>query len=189
MSAKAEDSRATGRSAAVILRLERLAELVAAALFGGVVVVFGANIVGRYAFSRPIIWADELVVVLIMWSTFMTAALVIREREHVCVDLLYEHFGPQGRRAMLIAGSIGLLAIFGAALPGIAEYTSFLWRERTAVLELRLDLVYACFTVFIGAVIVRRLVLLARLLGRGWDGELKKLDNEAGPVVEETCPS
>lgn len=184
MSAEAGDPRTATGGAGIVRRLERLAELLAALLFGSVVVVFGANIVGRYLFARPIIWADELGVVLIMWSTFLTAALVIREREHVAVDLLYEHVRPQRRRAMLIAGSIVLLAILGAALPGIADYTSFLWRERTAVLELRLDLVYACFAIFIAAVIIRRLIMLIRLLGGGWERELERLDHDVPPAPE-----
>jgi TRAP-type C4-dicarboxylate transport system permease small subunit len=185
MSAESDDARAATRGAGVVRRLERLAELFAAVLFGSVVVVFGANIVGRYVFSRPIIWADELVVVLIIWSTFLTAAFVVREREHVAVDLLYEHVAPQRRRAMLIAGSFVLLAIFGAALPGIVGYTSFLWRERTAVLELRLDVLYACFTIFIAAVVVRRFLMLIRLVRSRWEDELRKLDHEPAAASEE----
>src|SRR3954453_7751104 len=109
----------------MIKAMRRAAEFVAALLFGAIVVTFGANIMARYVFSRPIIWADELVVVLLLWVTFLTAAFVTQEREQVIFDLVYERFGPRGRRAILIAGSTVLVAILAAALPAILSYTLF----------------------------------------------------------------
>jgi TRAP-type C4-dicarboxylate transport system permease small subunit len=153
--------------------LRRAAEFVAALLFGAIVVTFGANIVARYVFSRPIIWADELVVVLLLWVTFLTAAFITQEREQVIFDLIYERFGPRG--------STLLVAILGAALPAIFSYTAFLWRERTNVLEWRLDLVYSCFAIFIVALIVRRLALIARLLTKDWNQALGAVEGRDEP--------
>ena len=61
------------------------------------------------------------------------------------------------------------------ALPAIVSYTRFLWRERTNVLELRLDFAYACFAFFIIAVIVRRLVLVLQLMGTRWRAQLEEI--------------
>ena len=89
------------------------------ALFGLMVVVFGAAIVARYGVNRPIIWADEVLVLAMVWCTFLTGALLLEEREQVVFDLLYERCAPSQRRIMLIAGSVLLIGILGAALPGI----------------------------------------------------------------------
>ena len=59
---------------------------------------FGANIVARYVFSRPIIWADELVVVLLLWVTFLTTAFMTQEREQVIFDLSTSASAPRCRR-------------------------------------------------------------------------------------------
>ncbi len=160
---------------------EACRRILVALLFGAIVVTFGANIVARYVFSRPIIWADELVVVLLLWVTFLTAAFITQEREQVIFDLIYERFGPRGRRVILITGSTLLVAILGAALPAIFSYTAFLWRERTNVLEWRLDLVYSCFAIFIVALIVRRLVLIARLLTKDWNQALGAVEGRDEP--------
>jgi len=161
------------------LRLQSLAALISALLFGAIVITFGANIVGRYVFSRPIIWADELVVVLLVWSTFLTAAFVTQEREQVIFDLLYERTGPSTRRIMLLVGAALLVAVLGAALPALVSYTAFLWRERTNILEWRLDAVYSCFCLFVAALIVRRLILIARLLGRDWRATIRAFEGRA----------
>jgi hypothetical protein len=54
-----------------------------------------------------------------------------------------------------------------AAAPGALDYIHFLSRERTSVLNWRLDLVFACFGIFVVAVIVRmahRLLVLVKPL-------------------------
>jgi TRAP-type transport system small permease protein len=161
--------------------MKRAAELLVALLFGGIVLTFGANIVARYVFSRPIIWADELVVVLLLWVTFLTTAFVTQEREQVIFDLVYERFGPRGRRAILIGGSGLLVAILTVALPAIVSYTLFLWRERTNVLEWRLDIVYSCFAIFMVVLVLRRIVLIVGLLGPAWPDSIKAIEGSNAP--------
>jgi hypothetical protein len=45
--------------------------------------------------------------------------------------------------------------VFAWALFGVVGYIRFLWRERTAVRQWRLDWVYSCFGLFVLAVVVR----------------------------------
>jgi TRAP-type C4-dicarboxylate transport system permease small subunit len=167
--------------------LRRIVEAAVITLFAVMVTVFGASIAARYVFDRPIIWADEVLVLTMVWCTFLTGALLLEEREQVVFDLVYERCTERGRRIMLIAGSALLAAILAAALPQIVSYTRFLWRERTNVLLVRLDLAYACFAFFIAAIVVRRLFFIARLLGANWKGELAKID-PAAPAKPEVCP-
>lgn len=157
-------------------RFRALCEAVVVALFSLILVVFAISIPSRYLFNHPIIWADEVLVLAMIWCTFLAAAFIIEEREQVVFDLAYERCPPWGRRAMLIIGSALLAGLLIAALPAIIGYTRFLWRERTTVLELRLDLVYACFAVFIAAVAVRRIVFIARLLGGDWRATMAEIE-------------
>jgi TRAP-type C4-dicarboxylate transport system permease small subunit len=157
------------------------AAAVVAALFGLIAAIFAAGIFGRYVLNRPIIWADEVLVLALVWCTFLAGALVLREREQVVFDLAYGQASAQGKRAMVLAGSLLLIGILGAALPQLVDYTLFLWRERTNVLKLRLDWAYACFPLFIAAVIVRRLALVAALLGAGWQQALAAIEGDGEP--------
>jgi len=164
-----------------IQALRRATEVAVALMFGAIVLTFGANIFARYVFSSPIIWADELVVILLLWVTFLTAALLTQEREQVIFDLVYERFGPAGRRVILIIGSALLVLILAAATPAIISYTLFLWRERTNILEWRLDAVYSCFAIFIVAVLVRRLLIIARLLASDWAKDVRAIEGSDLP--------
>ena len=73
------------------------------ALIGGVRIIVGAsifvsiginfaNIAGRYLFSEPILWAEEILNYLMVWSVFLGAVLVTWEGRHIKMDLLSARF-------------------------------------------------------------------------------------------------
>lgn len=131
--------------------MRRAAAAVSALLVAAVLGVVLLGVARRYLFGAPLIWTDELASVLFLWSVFWTAAVAVPLRDHVSFDLLVEMLPAPSRRVMGIAASalVGLALL--AALPKTIGYVAFLWRERTAALQWRLDYVYACFPLFIGA--------------------------------------
>ena len=109
----------------------------------------------RYVFGAPLVWIDELTVMLFIWAIFWTAAFVVPLREHVAFDLVVNTLPQRGRRA-LHAFSYALVGVaLLAALPGIVNFIQFLWRERTPALQWRLDYVYSIFALFIAAAAIR----------------------------------
>lgn len=61
--------------------------IVGAAIFVSIAINF-ANIAGRYLFSAPILWAEEILDYLMVWSVFLGAVLVTWEGRHIKMDLL-----------------------------------------------------------------------------------------------------
>ena len=58
--------------------------------FTGIAINF-ANVVGRYVFSAPIIWAEEILVYIMIWCVFIGAILVTWEGRHIKMDLVAVH--------------------------------------------------------------------------------------------------
>lgn len=156
-----------------LARLRQLATVITTLLFAAIFLIFMFAIVMRYIVHQPVAWADELNLILLLWVMFLGGALVLRDKEHVAFDIAWNAAPPRGRRAMGIVAALGFGALFLAALPGTWSYITFLWRERTTVLEWRLDLVYSCFLLFFVSVIVRFGASLVRLLGPQWRDEVK----------------
>ncbi len=148
--------------------IKRAAEALCVAAFAGVFVVFIWKIVMRYVAGDAIAWADEVTVVLFVWIVFIANGFVVEERRQIRFDLLYRHVGPKAQRVLAVLRILLIGGIFAAALPGSIDYIAFLWRERTPVLLWRLDLVYACFGLFMIAVLVRLAARLVRLAGPRW---------------------
>lgn len=136
--------------------------------FVAIFAVFVAAVAMRYLFRAPIQWADEFVTVAAMWVIFWSAAFVLRDREHVAIDAVHDALPPQGRRLGRIVAALLLGGLFAAALPSVLDYVLFLWRQRTNILEWRLDIVFLCLPLFLAAAVARSGWEVARLLGPGW---------------------
>jgi TRAP-type C4-dicarboxylate transport system permease small subunit len=136
--------------------ISRCIEAVAAAMFALVFAAFIYKIVMRYAAGDAVAWADEISVVLFVWIIFLANGFVLEDRRQITFDLIHRNLSHRGQRIVEFARALLVCGIILYALPGAIDYTLFLWRERTPVLRWRLDMVYACFAVFLLAVIVRQ---------------------------------
>jgi len=131
--------------------MRRAAAAVSALLVAAVLGVILLGVARRYVFGAPLSWSDELASVLFVWLVFWTSALTLPLREHVSFDLVTDALPASARRWIGFGTSLLVGMALLAALPKTIEYVAFLWRERTAALQWRLDFVYACFPLFIGA--------------------------------------
>jgi TRAP-type C4-dicarboxylate transport system permease small subunit len=149
-------------------RLKQAGSLVSSLMFGCVFLIFAYKIVMRYLADDPVAWADEVSVVLFVWILFWGNAFVLEDERQIKFDLIYRKLPAGGRRAAAAIRSLVIGGLFLWALPGVIDYILFLWRERTPVLGWRLDYVYACFGIFIAAVVVRSVWHIVDLIRPGW---------------------
>src|SRR5438034_6269102 len=76
-------------------RLQHLIKVLLGSLMFTAVAINLANMVGRYAFSRPIFWAEEGMVFIQVWCVIIGAVLVSYENAHLRMDA-FEHLAPPG---------------------------------------------------------------------------------------------
>lgn len=157
---------------------KRLAEAVSTLSLGAVFVLFIYGVGMRYLLNRPVSWTDEAVTVLTVWSVLWTSAFVLRWSEHISFDIVFVNIAPPRQRLMLLVGNVAFVALMLAALPGMVDYTLFLWRERTDMLQMRLDFVYAIFPIFFIAIVLRQMKCIWRLLSANWQKELYRWTGE-----------
>ena len=153
-------------------QLRTLADWTACAMFAAVFLIFNYKIFTRYFEHDEAVWADEVLVILFVWIIFWANAFLIRDKQQISFDLVYRLLPDETKRYVAIARAALIGGIFAWALPGSLDYIRFLWREHTPVLNLPLNWVYACFGIFLVAVIVRALVSGAKLLGPYWRDEI-----------------
>ena len=152
--------------------LERAAELVSAALFAGLFAVFVVQVFTRYVIGKPAGWTLELTLVLFLWITFWNAALLLRERDHVSFDLIYMEVAEGPRRILAILGTLMVVTSFAISFLPSLDYVTFMKIERTWILDIRFDYVFACYVLFLAGVILFGLNRLVGLFGRRWRDHL-----------------
>lgn len=136
--------------------LQARAENVLALLMGVMFVCFIAQVAFRYLLNLPLGWTEEVCVLTWLWGILWGAAFVLRDEDDIRFDLLIEHVGAGARRVLAVLGAAGAGALLLAALPGAWDYVAFMGRERTAALNLRMDLVFSVYLAFVAATIVRQ---------------------------------
>jgi len=149
-----------------------IAQLLGVLAFTVMFCAFLLQIFTRYVLNNPLGWTTELSMIAFLWMAFLGAGLLVRDQDQVRFDLIYRLFGQQGQRVLAALGSLILAILFLAALPANYDFITFMAHDRTWVLEIRFDYVFAVFLVFLLAAGLSALWRLKKLFSRNWQDEL-----------------
>ena len=153
-------------------RLLRGCDVVAAAAFGLLFLTFVFQVVMRFVFNKPLAWSDELIVVLYIFVVFWSAATLIKEKEHVMLDLVYAALPLGGKRIFSLLGALLTAGLLLYALPASFDYVKFMHREKTPVLDIPFSYVFAPFVFFVAVIGMQYVLKFCRLLGKDWQKNL-----------------
>lgn len=82
---------------------------------GAAAVLAIVQVILRYVFDTIIFWSEEAVIYLIIFSTFVGAAITLRHNEHVNVDILGLLLGERGKRYLAVLGA-SIIVIYCAII-------------------------------------------------------------------------
>jgi TRAP-type mannitol/chloroaromatic compound transport system permease small subunit len=120
--------------------VDRLSEgigLLVSVLMPAMVLVLAIEVVARYVFNSPTIWAYDTAIFMFGYTGLLGGAYALKRKEHINVDLFYTRFSPRGRAVLdVITGLLffffmGLVFVYGwtAAIEALkgGEATATLW--------------------------------------------------------------
>ncbi|MDR3411016.1 MAG: TRAP transporter small permease [Formivibrio sp.] len=142
----------------------RVANLIGGLLFSALFLVFVAQVTARFGFNMPLMWTDEMAVILYIWVIMWAAAFMVPEREHVVFDLLYHFVSHRVQRYMRIAGHLIIGGFSAWALPSSWNYIHFMAREGTPVIGLPLMWVFLPFALLLVSLVVRGIWQIVMIL-------------------------
>jgi TRAP-type mannitol/chloroaromatic compound transport system permease small subunit len=70
-----------------------------------IIAVIMVEVIGRYFFGRPFIWSHEMTTFLTAVLFLMGGAMVLKERSHICVDVLHRLLPVRIRALINVIGS------------------------------------------------------------------------------------
>jgi TRAP-type C4-dicarboxylate transport system permease small subunit len=141
--------------AAALLR--RAAEVVLVLMMATMFVAFITQVVFRYVLNLPLGWTEELSTLLWLWGILWGASFVMRNRDDIRFDMLYNLLPPGAKRWLTIVASGLIVLILLASLPAAWSYISFMKVEKSAAMGLPMNWVFSIYLVFILAMCVRHL--------------------------------
>lgn len=154
--------------------LRRLAEAFAAAMMAAMFLTFVLQILIRYTARVPALteampfldpslygWTLEFCLALWVWLVFWGNAFVVRDRDHVTFDMIYNAVRPNVRRAFVIIGGLAVCAGLLLSLDPTLDRFHILRLKKTATLSalfgdgIRMQHIYMIYAVFLVAVAAR----------------------------------
>lgn len=97
----------------LITRLSHWAALVAAVLMALTGAMLTYEVIARYFFIRPTVWAAELSQLCLIWGSMLAMAWLLHARRHITVNAVTTLLPPLGRRVAAGAALV-LVVIFSA---------------------------------------------------------------------------
>ncbi len=55
--------------------------------------MIGYEVLARYFFNAPTIWAAEISQLLLIWGTFLAMAYALKNRQHIRIEIVIARFG------------------------------------------------------------------------------------------------
>lgn len=84
---------------------------IAAWLFFIIAVMITYEVISRYLFIKPTIWAEEMSQFLQIWATYLAAAYVLKNRQLISIDIIAAKLNWRKQR-MLELFSLAVIATF-----------------------------------------------------------------------------
>jgi C4-dicarboxylate transporter, DctQ subunit len=170
---------------ALLTRLQRVAQHVLVAMMGLMFTCFIAQVVFRYVLNLPLAWTEEMSTLLWLWGILFGASFVMRNRDDIRFDLLYNLLPPPARRWLTAASSTAIVAVLLASLPGAWAYISFMKVEKSAAMGLPMHAVFSIYLVFVVAMCLRHAWVAWRALHGDLvqDAVAAALDDAQGPAA------
>jgi TRAP-type C4-dicarboxylate transport system permease small subunit len=96
------------------------------------------GVVYRYVLNNPLVWLEEVQILLVVWTVFLGGSAAFRTGSHMSMEFVYEKFDARGRKILNIiitALTTVVLAFFGYnAIKLVMLYTSS--NRMTAILRI-----------------------------------------------------
>lgn len=159
-------------------------------IFVGIGINF-ANVVGRYVFSSPFVWAEEILVFIMIWCVFIGAVLVTWEGRHIKMDLLSAKLIPPWRQIVNALTNIGFVLVCLFVIIQSWDVVSLLLEtgQQTVIARLPAGMMHASVLVGFGGMLLALLLRWRSHLhgefGSDADAVTKQLVETYGTVGED----
>lgn len=91
-------------------RLSEVVGLLVSVLMPAMVAVLAIEVIARYIFNSPTIWAYDTAIFMFGYTGLLGGAYALSKKQHINVDLVYSRLSPRGRAVLDV--TTGLLFFF-----------------------------------------------------------------------------
>ena len=145
-----------GSADSAVMVLPRV--IIAVVILAGIL-INGGNVIGRYVYLAPIIWAEEIMIYGMVWTVFIGAVLVTWDSRHLKMDLLSTTLPSPWKEILAGLGVVMFLAVCVFVVPQNWTVFSLMYNldQRSIVAEVPMSIPH--FALLLGFVMMFLVVL------------------------------
>ncbi|MEN6413081.1 MAG: TRAP transporter small permease [Veillonellales bacterium] len=106
------------------------------------VAIIFSQVIARYAFSNSLSWSEEIGRHIFIWMTFLGAALAVRSRSHVALDLLVKAFPQKLQKVILVFGYLVMIVFAGVLVYAGIKMMTLGARQMSAAVQIPMKYIY-----------------------------------------------
>jgi TRAP-type C4-dicarboxylate transport system permease small subunit len=134
-----------------IVTLPRL--IIGVMILIGIAINFG-NVIGRYAFLSPIIWAEEIMIYIMVWTVFVGSILVSYEGQHLKMDFFSIMLPSPYKEIINFIATVAILAVCLFVIPNNWTVVDLMWTNDQRSVVAELPMVIPHFALLLGFVMI-----------------------------------
>ena len=144
------------------------------------------NVLLRYTLSYSIYWAEEVATICFVWSVFIGASAVYKQKMDIGIDVLIKKLSARGQRIAAFVVHLLMLIINGYIFYLSLVFTTIAWEKPTAVLGVSSAVVNSALVVGFGLITYHTLrFMTADLRGAPIEESEESEESEAVEVASE----
>ena len=125
----------------------------------GLMIIFGiainfANVIGRYVFLEPIIWAEEIMIYIMVWTVFAGAVLVSFEGQHLKMDIFSIMLPSPYMEILNFISAIAILGVCLFVIPNNWTVVELMWNNDQRSVVAEVPMVIPHFALLFGFVMI-----------------------------------
>lgn len=120
-----------------------------------------ANVVLRYGFNYTLAWSEELVRIVIIYSTFVGASVAVKQRAMIRIDAIVQIFPKLKPGLTIITNLLMLIWAFMMVKYGYSmTHLQYLTHQKTIIMQIPLVIIYAIMPVMGVMVFIRTIQVI-----------------------------
>ena len=153
--------------------------IIGAMILIGIAINF-ANVIGRYVFLEPIIWAEEIMIYIMVWTVFVGAVLVSYEGQHLKMDFFSIMLPSPWKEIINFIATSAVLVVCVFVIPQNWTVVQLMWNNDQRSVVAEIPMVIPHFALLLGFVLIFVAVIVRfRSHVKG------ELSSEVDEIVEE----
>lgn len=105
------------------------------------------QVIARYAFHNSLTWSEEVGRYLFVWITFLGAALGVRNKSHVALDILIKKLPPLPKNIIVTFTTLAMMVFSAVLIYASMTMLAIGSRQVSAALQLQMKWVYTILPV------------------------------------------